>query len=1072
MDLRKRITCFALTLTLCLSLLPAVALPVRAVGAKASLQVTNVQTHITLWGKRYATYEINGIRYDSRYTGPRVNQIAFESMGLSDKESISEHFWAFNDRAEQFGEAGAKRLADFSNEHRGCKQAFAVMRDRAERYTGELREVYGGENTLDDPNYYYDKTLSDLMLFDYGTEAQKIVADYSTRREAAVFMEKYGYIKELMASGKVAYNNCVNSWDAAREAATKATANWLINYIVDNLVVPSALAKPSATAAGVDSAMTTVYETLLGYITEIAGLESVSLTAEGTFINVSKSVRDKGLEMKDGAKIVTRMRKLADKNYEMAKYCHDQAVAFHEALIEEAPDILARIERNMEREAFNERARLENIRQKTERARSRVNAAYLGSTLQSAGDAVLMGEGEYSALLAEINSYKAELNNKRNSYEFIWGEGNEEILGYYDLRYGVFYLPVRVASQIGGEMDRLKSYNINFASTLENLAGQVNARVDGYVDQVNASNDPDSTARHNVLAALNDLLDVEEWLYSDAERYRDQNEEVDENYQRSLTATAEYKTRLAERRDEYLKVRADLYLAMDGYYDLAAQRKKLLNETVPDYVRNQGINYEIYGEAKRHVELYVNGGEQLAVSSGTEVSRLIRQARENGRNSVSGGTDAERERQGNRYVSAFFKREANKLEDYYEDFSTLTEAMVSMRGAVKECLNRLGMIYRGAEGEGYLYPDLFTEYDVPANGCDYDADRVACNPILQPPFGELIAGVLTEEEYQTALALKLLLADFKGMNSLNLNCASAYATYRMNKATCKRAVQNGEMTPYEALYDFNKAIMDSVGASTTPTYVGSVMNVGDADEVNFQDLLESEREELIRIAEGTLSYIPVESLSKAGVSLAGDIPDLRLSEGEKEQLRVSVLPINATDRAIFWTSLDPSVAEVDSDGLVTGNGTGTTTIRAVASDAAIDSDTGLYDPSCVVDFVVSVSGSEYSVLAEDDVAGGYVWRNYGTESAPRHVEIEQESGRTTVTVQYKAGAYGLTLLLEVYDSDGRMLTLVTQKNDGYAAGAKSIQAVCPADSVPGRVKVFLVERDWIPHSALLMDESV
>ena len=57
-----------------------------------------------------------------------------------------------------------------------------------------------------------------------------------------------------------------------------------------------------------------------------------------------------------------------------------------------------------------------------------------------------------------------------------------------------------------------------------------------------------------------------------------------------------------------------------------------------------------------------------------------------------------------------------------------------------------------------------------------------------------------------------------------------------------------------------------------------------------------------------------------------------LTEGESFQLDVKVLPANATNKAVSFSSSDPDVAAVDSDGMVYANHTGTAEITVVSAD--------------------------------------------------------------------------------------------------------------------------------------------
>lgn len=66
---------------------------------------------------------------------------------------------------------------------------------------------------------------------------------------------------------------------------------------------------------------------------------------------------------------------------------------------------------------------------------------------------------------------------------------------------------------------------------------------------------------------------------------------------------------------------------------------------------------------------------------------------------------------------------------------------------------------------------------------------------------------------------------------------------------------------------------------------------------------------------------------KLNVTTAG------LNEGATLQLTATVLPENS-DKTVLWASNNPSVATVDSNGLVTTHGIGTATITAITTDGS------------------------------------------------------------------------------------------------------------------------------------------
>lgn len=72
--------------------------------------------------------------------------------------------------------------------------------------------------------------------------------------------------------------------------------------------------------------------------------------------------------------------------------------------------------------------------------------------------------------------------------------------------------------------------------------------------------------------------------------------------------------------------------------------------------------------------------------------------------------------------------------------------------------------------------------------------------------------------------------------------------------------------------------------------------------------------------------------------------------GDKYELSVTILPANATDKTVIWSSIDESVATVDSTGVVTAIGNGSTTIFVKANDRSDAQD------SCSVTVQQQVTG--------------------------------------------------------------------------------------------------------------------
>ncbi|MCR5361309.1 MAG: Ig-like domain-containing protein [Bacteroidales bacterium] len=73
-----------------------------------------------------------------------------------------------------------------------------------------------------------------------------------------------------------------------------------------------------------------------------------------------------------------------------------------------------------------------------------------------------------------------------------------------------------------------------------------------------------------------------------------------------------------------------------------------------------------------------------------------------------------------------------------------------------------------------------------------------------------------------------------------------------------------------------------------------------------------------------------EAVAVTSIQVTGDATQVNV--GETLQLSVSVLPANATDKNVTWTSGDESIAIVSATGLVTAVAAGTVTITATAND--------------------------------------------------------------------------------------------------------------------------------------------
>ena len=143
-----------------------------------------------------------------------------------------------------------------------------------------------------------------------------------------------------------------------------------------------------------------------------------------------------------------------------------------------------------------------------------------------------------------------------------------------------------------------------------------------------------------------------------------------------------------------------------------------------------------------------------------------------------------------------------------------------------------------------------------------------------------------------------------------------------------RAKENGitrDLAIEELKEGVNQLTLDFNTAGAEEAYLAIIKNFNNnakvltgeliVDNITVEDLGEIQPEEGVLVE-----------------SIIASPSELNLFKGQTQQASVVVLPANAFDRSITWTSDDSTVATVDSNGLITTRGIGSTTIRATAND--------------------------------------------------------------------------------------------------------------------------------------------
>ena len=125
-------------------------------------------------------------------------------------------------------------------------------------------------------------------------------------------------------------------------------------------------------------------------------------------------------------------------------------------------------------------------------------------------------------------------------------------------------------------------------------------------------------------------------------------------------------------------------------------------------------------------------------------------------------------------------------------------------------------------------------------------------------------------------------------------------------------------------------------------YNGESLLLHVGDEVVVYGKIMNYQGRLPETVQGEAYVVSINGVSLiASITINGNTTE-PLTVGDTLQLSATVLPDNATDKSVTWSSSNASVATISSTGLVTAKGEGTTTIICKAND-----ESGVQD-SCVV----------------------------------------------------------------------------------------------------------------------------
>ncbi|MEG0282955.1 MAG: Ig-like domain-containing protein, partial [Clostridia bacterium] len=153
---------------------------------------------------------------------------------------------------------------------------------------------------------------------------------------------------------------------------------------------------------------------------------------------------------------------------------------------------------------------------------------------------------------------------------------------------------------------------------------------------------------------------------------------------------------------------------------------------------------------------------------------------------------------------------------------------------------------------------------------------------------------------------------------------------------------------------------------------------------------------------------------------------IEIQKGETATVLATVLPENASNKAVTWSSSDPSIADIDGDGIVRGILGGTVTVTAISAENSAYTDTAtvkviakpasmsVAEPSVVTYIGDTPKNLKYTILPVDTTDKTV------TYSIDRLNIMEAKDGATAETVDISGVAVGNAVLTLTSKADSKI----------------------------------------------------
>ena len=196
-----------------------------------------------------------------------------------------------------------------------------------------------------------------------------------------------------------------------------------------------------------------------------------------------------------------------------------------------------------------------------------------------------------------------------------------------------------------------------------------------------------------------------------------------------------------------------------------------------------------------------------------------------------------------------------------------------------------------------------------------------------------------------------------------------------------------------------------------------------------------------------------------GIRISEKLIDLGM--GYKKQITATVMPDDATDKSVEWTSENPEIATVSGNGTITGKSYGRTVITATTTD-------GGYTAKCVVRVkpidVFDATGNNEFVSENTDANTAFtgsansavISQTGASDGAEAHKDFEvYDSGKVELEYRLTTGGvkvdgsnwnwtgHEYTMGMKLLDSDGNNIVNIYQP---YTTKAQDLMAQTSADS--------------------------